>query len=255
MQPESENEQGGAAVKTLAKGLAVLDLLIKNGSVRTGDVAERLGLDKGGTSRLLQTLAAAGYAERAGGRSYRVGPRILALRRAPDGELRARARPLLEQLAAEVGECAYLGIAADAQVLYLDKADIAAPLKVDHPIGTLAPLDRTALGKVLLAFGRAALPPDVKANPEVEARLQRTLDQIVGQGVAIDDEERAPGVRCVAAPLRNADGEVIAAIAVAGPSSRIPTSRLETLAETVKRFAAAFTTPPHSDTPRVGTDG
>lgn len=233
------NETNGASVRTLAKGLAVLDVLVRDGIVRTGEVAERLGLDKGGTSRLLQTLVAAGYAVRIDGRGYRAGPRLSALRGNRTDGVRARARPVLEALAAEFGECAYLGIPADDRVLYLDKIDIENPLKVDHPVGTLAPLERTALGKVLLAYGCVGLPATGgPADPAASMTLDRELSQIVATGWAVDDEGRAPGVRCVAAPFRDDDGIVVAAVAIAGPSSRI---RREDLDDLGRRIAETIT--------------
>ncbi|CAO3430150.1 IclR family transcriptional regulator [Azospirillum endophyticum] len=242
-----EREDGGVAggnpVKTLAKGLAILDILRLEGIARTGDIAERIGVDKSGASRLLQTLAVAGYAERIGRRGFRSGPKLDALRGLAPGAVKRRARPLLVRLAEEIGECAYLGIPADEQVLYLDKADIVAPLKVDHPVGTLAPLDRTALGKVLLAFGCAAIPGDALAGPKaLQDSLKRDLERVLATGIAIDDEERAPGIRCVAAPLRERDGHVVGAIAVAGPSLRIPRERLDELGRTVSAIAGAFAT-------------
>jgi len=230
----SESKKDGAAVKTLAKGLAVLDLLINEGMIRPGDVAMRLGIDRGGTSRLLQTLVAAGYAERSGGRAYRAGPRILALRAVGRNSVRRLARPALEALSRQTGECTYLGVPADGLVLYIDKVDIAAPLKVDHPVGTLAPIHRTALGKVLLAYGCATLPDDIDLDAEACARLHTELEQVVATGFAVDNEERAQGVRCVAAPFRDDSGQVVAAIAVAGPTLRIPAERIAELGETLR---------------------
>ncbi len=218
-------------MKTLSKGLAVLDLLLATPSLRTTDAAGRLGLDKGVASRILQTLARCGYAARGPGRQYAAGPKMQ--RRATSAPrqpgLKERARPLLQKVAEVTGESAHLGILADDMVLYLDRVDSAMPLRVDRPVGTLSPLYCTALGRIFLAFNDIPLPREMKphtvrtvVDPDL---LHALLRQVVSQGYVIDDEEFNLGIRCAAVPLREADGTVIAALGVSGPTARISLER------------------------------
>jgi DNA-binding IclR family transcriptional regulator len=238
-------------VKSLTKGLAALDRVLDAGPVRTTDLAEHLGIDKGGASRLLRTLVQCGYAVRTTDRRYAAGPRLTAGARgaalrpfgAPFG-LKRRARPLLQRLVDETGETAHLAIMADDQALYLDTADSTMALRVDRPAGTLAPLYCTALGKIFLAFCGAPIPAHMRAytphtTTDPEAFRQKVA-RITERGFAIDDEELYLGVRCVAAPLRAADGTVLASLGLSGPATRIPAERLESLGLLVCEVARSF---------------
>lgn len=233
MQPE---------VKTLARGLRALDILLSEGSLRTTDLAARLDIDKGSASRLLHTLAAANYATPAG-RHYEIGPRLQGRHTPPrpSRTLRERARPLLERAFEETKEAVHLSVLADEHVVYLDTINTTSPLRVDRPAGTLAPAVCTAMGRVLLATTRAAIPmPLIASTPntviETEA-FHALLAQIRADGFALDDEEYHIGIRCVAAPLSDSNGAVIGAIGVSGPSARISREDLPRMAAYLRDLA------------------
>jgi DNA-binding IclR family transcriptional regulator len=228
--------------------LRALDLLLQKVDVGTIEIATALGIDKGAASRLLQTLVAAGYAMQGPGRRYQAGPK-LRVRSAqpvlPGGvSIRERARPLLERLHAATQETAHLAIRADDRVLYLDKVDTDLPLRVDRPVGTLSPLHCTALGKVFLAYGEAPLPRSLAGyttrTPVDLDTLRAALKQIVAIGYAVDDEEFAPGIRCVAAPLRDGIGRVVAAIGISGPTARITPAHLAQYGRLAQEIAGDF---------------
>jgi len=231
-------------VKTLAKGLQILDLLIERREIRTSEAARLLGMDKGGASRLLQTLVQTGYAEHGAARGFRLGPKFAGRRPAarPQNSLREQVRPALAELARVTGETAHLGIPADENVLYLDSVDTPLPLRVDRPAGTLAPAYCTALGKAMMAFGVMPLPREMKpltihSTVEPEAFLAK-LQQIAADRYALDDEEYHIGVRCAAAPVFDGSGNVVAAIGVSGPTARIDAVQLQRLGLLVRDFAA-----------------
>jgi DNA-binding IclR family transcriptional regulator len=144
---------------------------------------------------------------------------------------------VLEGLVAQTGECAHLAVLVGARVWYIDKVDSLLPLKVDHPIGALSPLHCTALGKAFLAFGRARLPAEQPAFTPKTLTTRRALSDEIertrGRGYAIDDEEFSHGIRCVARPIYDADGAMIAAIGVSGPSVRVTDARLHELGQIV----------------------
>jgi DNA-binding IclR family transcriptional regulator len=235
-------------VKALAKGLRALDLLLERGDLGTNDTAAHLGVDKGAASRILHTLADLGFAVQGADRRYRPGARVHERAGVPDTtprtSIRERARPLLQRLHDATHETAHLAIRADDQVLYLDKCETAQPLRVDRPVGTLAPLHCTALGKVLLAFAGAQLPRDLSRYTRSTAvtadALRAALERTVAAGYAQDDEEFALGVRCVAAPLFDAAGRAVAAIGVSGPTARIAAARLAELGTLVTAIARDF---------------
>jgi DNA-binding IclR family transcriptional regulator len=239
-------ERPTGQVKTLMKGLAVLEMIMMRETVRTTDVAATFGIDKGSASRILRTLAQSGFVASGKGRRYTLGPKLAraSSRRSSGAALRATARGLLESLVEQTGESAHLGILADGQVLYLDRADSEAPLRVERPVGTLAPLHCTALGKVFLAFGNATIPtemPGLTVRTITDPELMRVhLRQVVSQGYAIDDEEFGMGICCVAAPLRDANGQVVAALGLSGPTARVNLTRTKELGELVKKTAEQF---------------
>ena len=207
-------------------------------------------MDKSGASRILRTLAESGFAAKGSDRRYRAGAK-LTLQRGNAAILTSTysvkelARPLLEQLHGITSETVTLGLRADDQVLYLDMVATDLPLRVERPIGTLAPLHRTALGKALLAFSGGPIPRTFftftgNTNTEIED-LQAQLRRIVELGYSWDDEEFVRGVRCVAAPLRDpATRTVVAIIGISGPSARISVEHLNVLGELAKRVAANF---------------
>ncbi|MCB6180081.1 IclR family transcriptional regulator [Rhodobacter sp. Har01] len=230
-------------LQSLSRGLEALTYMTAQpGTVRLTDVAEALGVDKSNAAHLLKTLVAMGYAEQDDGRRY-----------LPSGKLAGRVRTehtleeivavkeawrgTLESLVTETGECAHLAVLVGLRVWYIDKVDSPLPLKVDHPIGALSPLHCTALGKAFLSFGHAQMPEDQPAFTPLTLTTRRALvDEIErtrARGYSIDDEEFARGIRCVARPIYDKSGAMIAAIGVSGPSVRVTDARLHELGRIV----------------------
>ncbi|KHT27047.1 IclR family transcriptional regulator [Pectobacterium carotovorum] len=240
----TENVKG--ELKTLTKGLAALDLLMHNQTVRTSDVADVLAIDKSSASRILQTLAQAGYAQSGERRSFVLGPKLADRPNTvrPKKSLRVCARPVLERLSACTGEAVHLSILADEQVLYLDTIESSYSLRVDSRPGTLAPLAYTAIGRIFLALAGAPLPDQLQAQTEhtiTDPRLfQMALQTIAQQGYALHDEEFHLGIRGAAAPLFDRNGYVIGAVGVSGPTVRIHTEDLDALGVLVREEANKF---------------
>lgn len=224
-------------LQSLSRGLAALDYMVaRNEPVRLTDLAAHLEVDKSNASHLLRTLVACNYAEQVDGRRYRVTSRMQPAQGPSLEEIiacRSRLHATLEELVNVTGECAHMAVRVGTRVWYVDKIDSPLPLKVDHPIGSLAPLHCTALGKAFLAFGE---PDEVgpleahtartitrKAGLEAEIQLTR------GRGFAVDDEEFTQGIRCAAAPVYDQGGRMIAAIGLSGPTARVDKPRLSEL--------------------------
>jgi DNA-binding IclR family transcriptional regulator len=135
-------------------------------------------------------------------------------------------------------------VLAGDRVLYLDAVESQQSLRVDNPIGTLAPVHCTALGKVFLAFAGAPIPEQLErmtqrtvTEPQLLAAHLRSMATL---GYTTDDEEYTLGVRCIAAPLRDESGRVIAAIGVSGAAARISLDRLPELGAEVRRVAERY---------------
>jgi len=249
-EPDNGDAISSGPVRSLAKGLAALDLLRSGKDVRTTDLAQHLGIDKGAATRILQTLLQAGYAERTSGRRYRSGLRLREAIPGPDPlvSIRPNAQPLLARLSSELGEAVYLGIMVDGQVLYIDK--LVPPdesLRVERSIPTLAPLFNTAIGKVYVAALNIPIPASLPAstpktitNPQIYAE---EIEVVRRNGYSRDDEELNLGIRCVAAPLFGRQGQVSGVLCATVPSVRLPADQLDKYGIITKRIADSFVAP------------
>lgn len=237
-----------AEVRSLARGLVILEKLADAPEgLGITELAEILGLDKGSVSRMVQTLAAHGFAEKDPlSRKYLLGPQIVSLSRTvlTRMPLRETAKPFLKELVEITGECAHLAILAQGKALYIDQVESTSALRVTTGVGTMAPLYCTALGKVLLAFGEAPLPEELPpytlrtiTDPQL---LVHHLEQVRSQGYAIDDEEYFHGVRCIAVPVYDFREKCVAAIGISGPDSRLTLERMPQMVRAVREIGEAL---------------
>jgi DNA-binding IclR family transcriptional regulator len=198
------------------------------------DLAARTRIPRPRAFRLLTTLELAGFVARING-EYQLGIKCFVLGNvvASSLDLREKALAHLERLRDSAGETVHLAVLDEWQVLYLER------LQSPHPIGFMrsrvggaVPAYCTSLGKTLLAFKPAAevdawlrAQPLKAMTPQTITsvrRLQKELKGIRQRGYALDEQEHEISVRCIAAPIHNHAGEVIAAISIAGPADRMP---------------------------------
>lgn len=233
-------------VAAVERALGILENV--DGSVRGTGVSElsrRLGLGKSTVHRLCMTLEHHGYLVRdpQTGR-YRLSLRLFQIGSAALSELDLprRALPALEALGAAVEETVHLAVLDGEDIVFIGKVDSPRPLRLYSQVGRRSPAHCTALGKVLLAYA----PPDLRSrvltrplrrytattitDPEA---LARVLEDVRRRGYAVDDQEFEEGIRCVAAPVRDYTGRVVAALSVSAPAGRLPRARFATLAQQV----------------------
>ncbi|NPV67060.1 MAG: IclR family transcriptional regulator [Anaerolineae bacterium] len=241
-------------VAAVQKAFTLLELL---GQAERGlgisELAESSGLPLGTTHRLLHTLIALGYIEQdPDTRKYTLGLRFLQLRGQVIGRLNlaALAMPHLKLLMHRVNETVHLAVLNDGEVVYVDRVEGLQTQGMFTQIGKRGPIHCTALGKVLAAFspeevwreaiakhGMPRRTPATIVDPEAfAAELQKVREQ----GYAIDNVESEPGVRCVAAPIRDYSGRVIAAVSISGPAARMRPARDQELSIAVRRTAHAI---------------
>lgn len=228
-------------IQSLARGLKILSILSESpdgGSII--EIATKLGVDKGSASRLMSTLVNYGFAEKdAISRRFLLGPQVVVLSRSllTRMPLRDVAKPYLRELMETTGECAHIGILSRGKVLYIDQVESPASLRVNAEVGFMAPLHCTALGKVLLAFGRLPIPENLERYTEStlanRESLRKHLETALEKGYAVDNEEFDMGVRCIAAPIFNFREKIVGSIGISGPLTRMTTSRMGSLAEQV----------------------
>lgn len=239
-------------VQALAHGLAVLEAMARDESDWQGvsDIAARLRMHKSTVLRLLATLEHCGYVEQdLATRRYRLRLKLFELGSQVVGrtDLLKEARPVLERLNRECGEVVHLGVLDEGQVVYVEKVESTHTIRMYSRIGRRSPLHCTGVGKALLAFlpseeivriietkGLKGYTPNTITD---RSALLRHLEDVRARGVAFDNEEHEPGIRCVAAPVWDRTGALVAAISVAGPSLRMTPERLEELARPVMEAA------------------
>lgn len=234
-------------IQGLDRGLVALETLAAAPEgLSLGEISRRLAVDKSTTHRLLGTLIARGFARLEGKtQRYRLGLRLVGLGATAwqSVDLPEMARPHLERLRDATGEAAHLAVLSEGEVLFLGKASAPSALTVNVGIGARAPLHCTSLGKALLAWLEPAEVDGLLAGRQLHAFTPRTitdpddikrhLEVVRQRGWAFDDEERDVGLRCLAAPARDATGRVIAALGVSGPAARITLHAVDRIASDV----------------------
>jgi len=251
MANESASRTGTQAVE---RALAVLRAL-EDGppSLSLTDLAKRTKLSPSTTHRLLRALCDQGMLRQdPATERYGLGPRLVALgERAAAALGLAGARPILEELARASGESVNLGLRDGDEVLVLVCVASSQRLRFDQEAGSRVPVHASAMGKALLAFEPHrddtldALPRLARLTGSTitsRAALRAELDEVRARGWALNDEEREPGVRTVAAPVLAGDGTARAAIAVQGPAVRMADDRIAELAPLVRAAAAEVAT-------------
>jgi DNA-binding IclR family transcriptional regulator len=243
-------DSGAEGVKSLRKAMRVLECFsLQEPRLPLTDIARKVGLPLSTTHRILATLRDVGIVEQEGDRDlYRLGLKLLELGSMvlANMEVHREALPCIEELARETGETVHLGVFDGSQVVSIEKMDSPHGLASNVTIGKGAPAYCTSVGKALLAFqpenvvdhvcrlGLTKFTPQTITHSE---KLRKELAQVRAQGYAVDNAEHQPDVRCVAAPIRNHSGNVIASLSVSGPATRIPKDRIPGLAARVREVA------------------
>lgn len=214
--------------QTVERALTIL-IDLGSGPKSLDDAANLIGVHKTTALRLLQTLEAQGFARHDEQHRYRLGPRLFALAQQAleDFDVRRVTAPYLHALNQDQGHTLHLAAYVDGQVVYIDKYEGRHPVRMGSRVGATAPAHCTAVGKILLAWlpetrRRAAVDrlafTSYTANTITDApSYLAELDRVVAQGYAQDHAEHEDYINCVAAPIRDAAGTVLAAMSVTVP--------------------------------------
>jgi DNA-binding IclR family transcriptional regulator len=259
-----------AGTQTLLRGLAILEAA-SNGARDLRSFGAVLGTTRSTTHRLVSSLVQARYLRQVQG-GYVLGPKLIelgtvALEQMP---LTAVARPHLEALADATRDTIHLGVRDADEVLYIDKIPGTRGLEMRSRVGHRMPLASTGIGKAMMVdlgpaewqrlfeASRRALA-SVTFKPEhrldTDAFLQRMSVYAAG-GYTFDLEENEASIRCVAAPVRDASGAIVAALSVASTIPYMPLERMDELIPVVQREARAISEelgwrPPQPSTRRI----
>ncbi len=227
----SDEVRGG--VQSVTRALQALELIAEAGELGVTDLGRRLGVHKATASRLAATLADGGLVERDPvSDRYRLGFGLIRLAgTAMAGlDLVRTGRPVLEELADRTRESVTLGVLSNDEVIYVDQVASPRLIVSGNWIGQRTPLHCSASGKVFLAWLSLSKRDQLLARPlqvytpqtvTDPASLRQQLEEARIRGYACIQDEIEEGLNAVAAPVRQANGEVVAAIAVSGPSFRV----------------------------------
>jgi DNA-binding IclR family transcriptional regulator len=259
------NSGDSGPVQSVDRAVAILEILARDGEAGVSEVARELGVHKSTASRLFAALDRRELVTQDSSRGkFRLGVGLVRLAGAAGRRLDVvqESRPVCRALAQEVGETVNLAILAGRDALYLDQVAGPAALSPHNWAGQRIPLHATSDGKVLLAYlsgteladtgladtgladtGLAErltlpLPRFTEHTITALAELRRVLAEVRQRGFATAVEELEAGLSAVAAPVRDAEGTVIASVSASGPSFRIPADRIGEMADSVCRAAA-----------------
>lgn len=244
----------GPAVSIVAveRALVILKLMARSpDGVSVRGVGRELGYSPAVVQKILQALLLQGFAEQDPvTQTYQLGP--VALQVGLSGlakmEVRELSRPYLERLAEATGETSLLAIRQRNMAIYIDQVPSRHEVRLNVALGDPRPFNCTAVGKALLAFQDDNELARLLEEGAIESRtphsitepdkLRKVLEDVRATDVALDEEEFILGARCIATPIRNHGGQVIAALAVAGPAERMRLAN-DVIVREVKATAAA----------------
>ncbi len=224
-------------VQSVDRAVTVLEILARAGEAGVTEIAAELGVHKSTAFRLIAALENRGLVEQNSERGkYCLGVGILRLAGATTArlDLVQESRAITRQLAAQTGETVNLTVLSDGAALYVDQVAGSSALQSHNWVGQRIPLHATSNGKVLLSALPAAeilatagkLRSFTPATITSGKRLRMALADVREQGYAVAVDELELGLTAVAAPIRNASGDVRASMSVSGPSFRLNQARV-----------------------------
>ncbi len=247
-------QTGRYRIQSIERAVAILNAFsAEEPELGVTDLAERLALHKSTVHRFLVNLEAAGLVERNRHTSrYRLGLRIFELGGLVLQQMNLwdEALPFLEGLVRDSGETGHLAVLDGGEAVYIEKVEARRALRIPSAIGRGYPAHATSLGKILLAHlsteAREAIIAErglarCTSRTIIDAeRLAEELTRIRSQGFAVDEEEYEEGLRCVGAPIFSHTGQVVAAIGIGGPVTRVTPARVDDLAQLVMSAAVSL---------------
>jgi IclR family transcriptional regulator, acetate operon repressor len=240
------NQNGTQAVDRAARLLA--EVVHSADPMTFTELSGTTGLAKSTTSRLLLALERNGLVRRDDHGRFLPGEMFVsfAWRGGAQAGLIAVAQPFLDRLGKATGETINLGVSSNGLVEQIAQVDSTYLIGGTNWIGMSVPLHCSALGKVLLAYGAAQPGPldqlerRTAKTITTEAALRAELAGVRARGYAVTDEELEPGLVAVAAPIYGYDGNVVAALSVSGPASRMARDALAAAASGCAEEAAGL---------------
>ncbi|MDN5788178.1 HTH-type transcriptional regulator BhcR [Pseudorhodobacter sp.] len=234
-------------IQSLDRAVDVLETLAAGGAMTLSQIAVEMAQSPATIYRVLTTFQLRAMAEvnpvtqewSIGPQAFRIGATFL--RRS---NMIGRAMPAMQRLKDETGETSNLGIEKADLVMFVAQVETHESIRAFFPPGTQTPMHASGIGKALLAM----FPEPRLKRYLAEAPMERFTDQTItapalmieelerirANGYSFDNEEKAIGMRCIAAPILNFQGEAVAGISVSGPSQRLSHDKIPYIGNMVK---------------------
>jgi DNA-binding IclR family transcriptional regulator len=241
-------------IQVIDRMMKLLDVLsYYHDPVSLKQLALETGLHPSTAHRILAAMSASGFVERADPGTYRLGIRLLELGNVVKSRINIRdsAMPQMQALHEKIGESVNLGVRQGDEIVYVERTSSGrSSVRVVHLVGARAPLHVTAAGKLYLAeltkealreyARRTGLPGLTAASITSLPMLEKEIERVRRNGVAYDNEEIELGLRCVAAPVRDDTGELVAGLSVSAPADRYNAEWAPLLRATAAEISAAI---------------
>jgi DNA-binding IclR family transcriptional regulator len=248
----SSDESGESGrLGALRNGLAVFDMFdLGRQTVTATEIARYLGMHKSTASRIASNLVLSGYlVPGTNGSGFRLSGKFARLGSiaASDANVTTVSREFVNALVEDVGETCHIGVLEGDEAVTVVLVNGSYTVRMHSFVGKRNAAHTTAMGKALLAglsdrtidmlFPKKKLPQHTSHTVGTLAELKEQLAVVRKHGFALDNEELEPGLRCVAAPIADHDGNVVAALTIAGAASRLTIGKIDLYVEKVKGTA------------------
>lgn len=234
-------------VQSVDRALEIIDILEDEPQgLGVTPLSKKMGVSKSTIYRLLSSLLIKEYVrQNEETQKYHLGLRLMQLGQTVTNQIDIRqvAAPVMERLVQDTGETVHLVVQEGYEIVYIDKIENQATIRMFSNIGKRAPMHCTGVGKAILSNledeeieniikenGLEKFTNNTITDPH---KLKEHLKEIQMLGYSIDDEEHEIGIKCAASPIFNFKGEVIAGISVAGPIMRINDNKIQHMAKEV----------------------
>jgi len=237
-------------IQSLGRGLKLLNYVVSAGKpVELGELAMLLGIERSSAHRLMATLIVSGFIIQDSQKKYLAGPAILELATKVGSREQVHdiVGPYLDEITEKTGESSHLAVMGREQVVITSCVASKHILAVTGRVGASEPLYCTALGKAIACEMTDDELTQLFSNIKFEKFTPKTITTLTGfkkeclhvkeKWLAKDDEEFIPGIRCLASPVKNFSGKVVAAVGISGPASRLNNKEYEKAGKHIRETA------------------
>jgi IclR family transcriptional regulator, KDG regulon repressor len=242
-------------VQSLERALTILNKLSEYpDGIQITRLSEQIGLTKGTLHRLLATLSNMNYVTKDEETDkYKLGLQVLFLSRnlLNNTDVVTVSKPFLEKLSQEVNETVHLCIEDRGEVVYIDKIESTQTIRMYSRVGSRAPMYCTGVGKILLSdknpdvfeeiVSKINFIPKTPSTITSKEQFIEEIEKVKSQGYALDNAENEIVLRCIAAPIFDHKGKIIASFSISGPSNRVTLELInDSLIEKMKQYSIAI---------------